>query len=251
MTNIQAIPEKVGDVINFNNKQDIMKCLALVLSLSLAECLMLYNSISAKQNKQMEINNIINNDYTQYQSVTNNDYAQFRMPLTISNTYKHPVLPSIDIDKIESDSNIESTITPVTLYDTLSDEEISMIEIVIQHEVGNFSKEYKTYVAELIRNRLISEDFPNTITDVLFQKGQFQGISSWLYSGIVPDEETKAVVKEVFSAEFTSHEATFYYNPALSEYESVMWFEYSGDVEFVFEHTETNWGIEYTTRFFV
>ena len=89
------------------------------------------------------------------------------------------------------------------------------------------------------------------ITDVLFQKGQFQGISSWLYSGIVPDEETKAVVKEVFSAESTSHEATFYYNPALSEYESVMWFEYSGDVEFVFEHTETNWGIEYTTRFFV
>lgn len=251
MTNIQVLPEKVGDVINFNNKQDIMKCLALVLSLSLAECIMLFNSISAKQNKQMEISNIINNDYTQYQSIINNDYAQFRTPLTISNTYSHLVLPSVDIGELESVNNIEPTIKPITLYDTLSNEEISMIEIVIQHEVGNFSKEYKTYVAELIRNRLVSEDFPNTITDVLFQKGQFQGISSWLYSGIVPDEETKAVVKDVFSAESTSHKATFYYNPALSEYESVMWFEYSGDVEFVFEHTETNWGIEYTTRFFV
>ena len=74
MTNIQALPEKVGDVINFNNKQDIMKCLALVLSLSLAECLMLYNSISAKQNKQMEINNIVNNDFVSYNSIINDDF---------------------------------------------------------------------------------------------------------------------------------------------------------------------------------
>ena len=249
MTNIQAIPEKVGDVINFNNKQDIMKCLALVLSLSLAECLMLYNSISAKQNKQMEINNIINNDFASYNSIINDDFLHFRTPI-IPNTYSPLELSEIVVEK-NTAVNTESDFESISLYDSLTDNEISMIEIVIQHEVGNFSKEYKTYVAELIRNRLISEDFPNTIADVLFQKGQFQGISSWLYSGIVPDEETKAVVKEVFSAEFTSHEATFYYNPALSEYESVMWFEYSGDVEFVFEHTETNWGIEYTTRFFV
>ena len=250
MTNIQAIPEKVGDVINFNNKQDIMKCLALVLSLSLAECLMLYNSISAKQNKQMEINNIVNNDFVSYNSIINDDFLHFRTPI-IPNTYSPLELSKIVVDEKNAAVNTESDFESVSLYDTLTDNEISMIEIVIQHEVGNFSKEYKTYVAEIIRNRLISEDFPNSITDVLFQKGQFQGISSWLYSGIVPDEETKAVVKEVFSAEFTSHEATFYYNPALSEYESVMWFEYSGDVEFVFEHTETNWGIEYTTRFFV
>ena len=250
MTNIQAIPEKVGDVINFNNKQDIMKCLALVLSLSLAECLMLYNSISAKQNKQTEINNIINNDSVSYNSIINDDFLHFRTPI-IPNTYSPLELSEIVVDEENTAVNTESDFESVSLYETLTDNEISMIEIVIQHEVGNFSKEYKTYVAELIRNRLISEDFPNTITDVLFQKGQLQGISSWLYSGIVPDEETKAVVKEVFSAEFTSHEATFYYNPTLSEYESVMWFEYSGDVEFVFEHTETNWGIEYTTRFFV
>lgn len=250
MTNIQALPEKVGDVINFNNKQDILKCLALVLSLSLAECIMLYNSISAKQNKQMEINSIINNDSVSYNSIINDDFLHFRTPI-IPNTYSPLELSEMVVDEKNTAINTESDFESVSLYDTLTDNEISMIEIVIQHEVGNFSKEYKTYVAELIRNRLISEDFPNTITDVLFQKGQFQGISSWLYSGIVPDEETKAVVKEVFSAESTSHEATFYYNPALSEYESVMWFEYSGDVEFVFEHTETNWGIEYTTRFFV
>ena len=138
-----------------------------------------------------------------------------------------------------------------TYYDTLSSEEIFLLEVTIQHEVGNFSKTYKRYVAELIYNRIKSEDFPDTVKDVLFQKGQFQGIQSWAYSGIEIDNETREVIYEVFSKQHSSHPATFYYNPSLSEYESVMWFEYSGDVEYVFSHTETSWGVEYETKFFV
>lgn len=138
-----------------------------------------------------------------------------------------------------------------TYYDNLSSEEIFLLEVVIQHEVGSFSKTYKRYVAELIYNRIQSEDFPDTVKEVLFQKGQFQGIQSWAYSGIEIDNETREVIYEVFSKQCTTHPATFYYNPALSEYESVMWFEHSGDVEYVFSHTETSWGVEYETRFFV
>lgn len=138
-----------------------------------------------------------------------------------------------------------------TYYDSLSSEEIFLLEVTIQHEVGNFSKIYKQYVAELVYNRIKSEDFPDTVKEVLFQKGQFQGIQSWAYSGVEIDNETREVIYEVFSKQHTTHPATFYYNPALSEYESVMWFEYSGDVEYVFTHTETSWGVEYETRFFV
>lgn len=138
-----------------------------------------------------------------------------------------------------------------TLYETLSDEEIYLLEVTIQHEVGNFSKEYKRLVAELIYNRYLSEDFPNTITGVLFQKGQFQGIQQWAYSGIVIDDETKEVIKDVFSKDLTSHPATFYYNPNLSTYNAIIWFEYSGDVQYVFTHAETSWGVEYETRFFM
>ncbi len=153
---------------------------------------------------------------------------------------------SISIESIESNEAAAEG----TLYDTLTDYEILLLETTIQHEVGNFSREYKTYVAEVIYNRLVSEDFPDTIYEVLFQEGQFQGIAIWSKSGIIPDKETKQVVKEVFSSETPSHNCTFYYNPVLSDYESVMWFEFSGDVEYVFSHTETNWGIDYETRFF-
>ena len=160
-----------------------------------------------------------------------------------------PAIIQVEVDMSPFKTHPVETFEP-TLYDRLTPFEIDLIEVTIQHEVGNFSEQYKTYVAELIYNRLISERFPNTIYDVLFQKGQFQGIDEWYYSGIVPDETTKQVVKEVFSKENPSHNCIGYYNPALSEYESIMWFEYSGDVSFVFEYSEESWGVVYTTRFF-
>ena len=145
---------------------------------------------------------------------------------------------------------IEEAQTETTLYDTLTDKEINMLEVTVQHEVGAFSDEYKTLIAELIYNRLVSEDFPDDIEQVLFQEYQFNGIDYWYTPHFDVDDETKEVVKEVFSQYETSHEATYYYNPELSDYQSVVWFEYSGDVEYCFEYTEEDWGIEYTTRFF-
>lgn len=137
-----------------------------------------------------------------------------------------------------------------TLYDTFTDEEIHLIECTVQHEVGAFSDTYKRFIAELIYNRLISNDFPDDISQVLYQENQFCGIHYWYSPDFEVDDSTKAIVKEVFSQDKTSHDATYYYNPDLSDYQSTIWFEYSGDVEYCFEYTEEDWGIEYTTRFF-
>jgi spore germination cell wall hydrolase CwlJ-like protein len=260
MTNVNALSQKVGDFIRFRDNKDIIFRTVLIILLSIADGAMIYKKCTEEKQEQQQtqISNAFNNDYTQIRSSFDLDVSDINVeniPATRSIYLNELAKLSEPINSIivqtASDNKNDTTTEPVTLYDTLSENEIAMIEITIQHEVGNFSKEYKTYVAELIRNRLISEDFPNTVTEVLFQKSQFQGISNWLYSGITPDEETKEVVKEVFSAEGTSHSATYYYNPELSEYDSLVWFEYSGDVEYVFEYSETNWGTTYTTRFFV
>lgn len=247
MTTANKLSLKGSDFIRFGNKKDIIFRVALVVLLSIADGAVIFHKLANQKNEQKttEIAQSLENSYNQMHSSFSLEKEISYNGLLLSDTPEitEPIMSSLDISHIAENND--------TLYNSLTENEITMIEIVVQHEVGNFSREYKTCVTELIRNRLMSEDFPNTVTEVLFQKGQFQGISSWLYSGIIPDEETKAVVKEVFSAEDTSHKATFYYNPALSEYESVMWFEYSGDVDYLFEYTETNWGIEYTTRFFV
>lgn len=256
MTNVNALPQKVGDFIRFRDNKDIIFRVALIILLSIADGAMIYKKCTEEKQEQQQtqISNALNNDYTQIRSSFDLDVSDINVGniTATRSTYLTELSEPINsiIVQTASDNKNDTTTEPVTLYDTLSENEIAMIEITIQHEVGNFSKEYKTYVAELIRNRLVSENFPNTVTEVLFQKNQFQGISNWLYSGITPDEETKEVVKEVFSAEGTSHSATYYYNPELSEYDSLVWFEYSGDVEYVFEYSEDNWGTTYTTRFF-
>lgn len=259
MTNVNALSQKVGDFIRFRDNKDIIFRTVLIILLSIADGAMIYKKCTEEKQEQQQtqISNAFNNDYTQIRSSFDLDVSDVNVeniPATRSIYLNELAELSEPINSIivqtASDNKNDTTAESITLYDTLSENEIAMIEITIQHEVGNFSKEYKTYVAELIRNRLVSEDFPDTVTEVLFQKDQFQGISNWLYSGITPDEETKEVVEEVFSAEGTSHSATYYYNPELSEYDSLVWFEYSGDVEYVFEYSEDNWGTTYTTRFF-
>ena len=137
--------------------------------------------------------------------------------------------------------------TFVSLYDQLTPKEIELIELTVQHEVGGFSKEYRRLVAGIIRNRLESPIFPNTISDVLLAPGQF---TDGHYEGVIVDEQTKEAVKEVFSAETSIHSATAYYNPALSAPSSIKWFEESGDVSYLFSYSENSCGITYTTRFF-
>lgn len=134
-----------------------------------------------------------------------------------------------------------------SLYDQLTSKEIELIELTVQHEVGGFSKEYRRLVAGIIRNRLESPIFPNTIFDVLLAPGQF---TDGHYEGVIVDEQTKEAVKEVFSAEASIHSATAYYNPALSAPSSIRWFEESGDVTYLFSYSENSCGITYTTRFF-
>ena len=135
-----------------------------------------------------------------------------------------------------------------TLYTSLTKEEIELIELTVQHEVGNFSKDYKKLIAAIIRNRLESDSFPNTISEVILAEGQF---SNGDYVGVNVDIETQEAVEEVFSMEESPHLATYYYNPELSSYSSIYWFEYSGDIEYLFSYSEEDWGIVYTTRFFI
>ena len=148
-------------------------------------------------------------------------------------------------EKVEQEEQEEEI---CTLYTSLTKEEIELIELTVQHEVGNFSKDYKKLIAAIIRNRLESDSFPNTISEIILAKGQF---SNGDYAGVNVDIETQEAVEEVFSMEESPHLATYYYNPELSSYSSIYWFEYSGDIEYLFSYSEEDWGIVYTTRFFI
>lgn len=163
------------------------------------------------------------------------------------------VTENIDYIQPKSAMTLETVVVETkepTYYDTLTAEEINMIEVTVQHEVGKLSPQYKRLIAELIYNRLLSEHYPNDVKEMLFQKNQFTGINRWYYPSFPVDDETKEIVKEVFSKENTPHNATAYYNPELSDPKAVEWFETSEYMTYLFSHSEESYGITYTTRFF-
>ena len=92
-----------------------------------------------------------------------------------------PTIVYIEVPVIKE---IEKEEEPPSLYDTLTQEEITLIELTVQHEVGNFTQRYRELVAGIIRNRLESPDFPNTITEVLYSPGQF---TDGDYNGVIVD----------------------------------------------------------------
>ncbi len=80
----------------------------------------------------------------------------------------------------------------------------------VAHEAGSYevSVENKAKVAEVICNRKDSSVYPDTIYDVLTQRGQFSGASSYVnlgdYSSKV-SEDVKEAVRGYLSGEYTNH----------------------------------------------
>lgn len=78
---------------------------------------------------------------------------------------------------------------------TVTEEEYIMICNVVGHEYGaNWISEYdKALVVEVIMNRVFSSKFPNTVYEVLMQKGQFPGLSRLIHLGRFSKQVTPSV----------------------------------------------------------
>lgn len=54
-----------------------------------------------------------------------------------------------------------------------SDEDIRILTTVIYYEAGNTTEQLRQYVAQVVLNRVGDSRFPNTIKDVINQRGQY------------------------------------------------------------------------------
>lgn len=206
----------------------------ILLPISVVAAIVNSFNISGQENQSINENNIVTvEEVLDTSSTTVEEFSSLSI-------CEEATIPVVTLEQ-------EVTNSDETLYDTLSEEEITLIELTVQHEVGSFSIEYKELIAGIILNRLNSPDFPDTIIEILYEENQF---SNGNYAGVVVDDDTVQAVENVFTSEAPPHDATYYYNPDLSAYYAVVWFEYSGDVEYLFSYSEEDWGIIYNTRFF-
>ncbi|MFP3498476.1 cell wall hydrolase, partial [Pseudomonas sp. SIMBA_059] len=72
--------------------------------------------------------------------------------------------------------------------------ERDLLTRIVHAEAEGESHEGKVAVALVVLNRVDSKDFPNTITDVIYQKGQFSPVSNGRINTITPTNASVVAV---------------------------------------------------------
>lgn len=69
-------------------------------------------------------------------------------------------------------------------------DDLFLLGKVIEHEAGCswLSLEWKTMVGEVVMNRVESPEFPDTISKVVYQKGQYSGTNNKKFNNMLPSK---------------------------------------------------------------
>lgn len=124
-----------------------------------------------------------------------------------------------------------------------------MLVCVVRAEVQGGSRGHKRLIAEVVLNRVESNLFPDTISGVLTQKGQFPSIFNYYRTRYEPDSDTLLAVKTALErGKDSTGGALYFYAPRYTGENTAFWFE--KELIFLFEREEGCFGQVYTHRFF-
>ena len=106
-------------------------------------------------------------------------------------------------------SNYPKELQALTIYDSLTSEELDLLFRVVQAEIGNYSFEQKCNVVSVIFNRINHKRFPNTIFEVLIPS-QFCTIRNGNIHEVTVDETTILACEYVYMFGDTTNGALFF-----------------------------------------
>jgi len=95
-----------------------------------------------------------------------------------------------------------------------TDDDVMILAKLIVHEAGHEGLNGWIAVGEVVRNRILSERFPNTLREVVFQPGQFTNAASIM--GITPRQEIIDTAREVLEGNLSilnNKDALYFRNP--------------------------------------
>lgn len=119
-----------------------------------------------------------------------------------------------DLDNINE--LVYSTVTASS--NSYSDADVYMLAQLITHEAGNEGLNGWVAVAEVVKNRIESSLFPNTMEEVVYQKGQFSYVNE--ISKIIPTEEIINTARLTLSGNiyvFDNPACMYFRNPMITD----------------------------------
>lgn len=120
----------------------------------------------------------------------------------------------------------------------MSDTDYDTLLRIVEAEAGGEDLKGRILVANVIMNRVKHEEFPNTVTEVVweYKNGvpQFSPTYDGRISEVTVSEETKEAVKQVLEGVDYSEGALFFIQKSAAEAHNVTWFE--KDLKRLFKH---------------
>lgn len=120
----------------------------------------------------------------------------------------------------------------ITLAENLtlmSDEDYDTLLRIVEAEAGSEDIKGRVLVANVIMNRVKSEDFPNTVTEVVWDNSDGVPQFSPTYDGrineVAVSDETREAVKQALKGTDYSEGALFFIQKSAAEEHNVKWFE--------------------------
>ncbi len=114
---------------------------------------------------------------------------------------------------------------------TLSQEDYDVLLKIVEAEAGCEDMKGKMLVAGVIMNRVESSKFPNTVKEVVFQRGngtvQFSPVKDGRLSEVKVSEDTKEAVKRVLYGEDITEGALYFAARKYADPERMKWFDNS------------------------
>lgn len=114
-------------------------------------------------------------------------------------------------------------------YRVLAENELEVLQRIVEAEAGNEDEEGKLLVANVVLNRVDSEYFPETVTEVVFQESkgvaQFSPVASGRYYSVEVSPETVAAVERALAGEDISEGALYFASRRYAGSNKMRWFE--------------------------
>ncbi len=118
----------------------------------------------------------------------------------------------------------------------LSESDYDTLLRIVQAESGGCDIVGKILVANVILNRVESDEFPDSIYGVVYQKSQFSPVIDGSINRCKVSDETREAVNRALHGEDPSEGALYFMNRSKSAAKNVRWFDTK--LSFLFKHGE-------------
>ena len=118
----------------------------------------------------------------------------------------------------------------------LSESDYNTLLRIVQAESGGCDITGKILVANVILNRVDSNEFPDSIHGVVYQKSQFSPVIDGSINRCKVSDETREAVDRALNGEDPSEGALYFMNRSKSAPKNVRWFDTK--LNFLFKHGE-------------